>query len=368
MTPPPFIIGNIAESRWFAHAWRRRVIVVVLLVLFGLLALFPRQYRIAASLTPTDPATLGLSGALGQFGSFTNVFGSQAAIEVSLKVARSLEVRQIVVRKLDLVRTRHFADDRGALRWVEKQVDIRSLRGGIIQMEMKNADPQLGLSVVGAFADATRERLATISRQQTAYKRGVLVDLVKSSKRRLDLAQDDYDAFRRRTRYSQPGVSIGAIGQRGPAIQAALKAKEVQLQAARAFATDDNLSVRQIIAEVNALKTQLNEASSLDSSDPNSVNRVVVQSTQVQDLERDLGVARNLYESYRRFLDGTAVEDITATGNVRILEPPYVDTDREYSTLPAALFILVLLAGLAIEFYLLRPPLGSRSRELRQVP
>jgi capsule polysaccharide export protein KpsE/RkpR len=219
---------------------------------------------------------------------------------------------------------------------------------------------------VGALATATRERLARISQTQTAYKRRILEQLVGEAGDRYARAQAAYDDFRRRTRYSDPGASIDAIGARIPSIQAAIKAREVELRAARQFGTSQSFEVQQIEAEIAALNTQLRQAESLDASNPDSVNRVVVQSTQVEKLARELNIARTLYVSYQRFLEGTSAEDLASGANVRILEPPFIDPARQFRTLPLALLVLVVLGWAVIELYQARPPVGADGRHLRR--
>ncbi|WP_019517909.1 hypothetical protein [Sphingomonas sp. Mn802worker] len=367
MTPPRSIVDNLSANRILGRPWLRRVILGVLTIILAILTLFPREYRAAVSLTPSDPSALGLSGALGQLGALTNVFGSQAAVEISLKVARSVEVRQLVIERLKLVKSGEFANEVAAQRWIDKEVDIRSLRGGILQMSTKMEDPILAQRLVGTLAEATRDRLARISQTQTAYKRRILEQLVTQASDRYSRAQAAYDTFRRNTRYSDPGTSIEAIGQRIPDIQAAIKAREVDLRAAQQFGTAQSFAVQQIQAEIAALRAQLREAESLDVSDPNSVNRVVVQSTQVEKLARELNIARSLYVSYQRFLEGTSVEDLTSGANVRILEPAFIDPDRQFRTLPLALLAIVILAWATIELYQMRPPVGADPRNLRTV-
>lgn len=365
MTPPPSIIDNLSANRILGRPWLRRVILGVLTIILILMTLFPREYRAAVSLTPSDPSALGLGGALGQLGALTNVFGSQAAVEISLKVARSVEVRQTVINRLGLVKNGLLKDDIAAQRWIDKEVDIRSLRGGILQISTKMDDPALAQRLVAAVAEATRDRLAQISQTQTAYKRHVLEQLVTQASDRYTRAQTAYDNFRRTTRYSDPGTSIEAIGQRIPDIQAAIKAREVDLRAAQQFGTSQSFAVQQIQAEIAALRTQLRQAESLDASNPNSVNRVVVQSTQVEKLARELNIARSLYLNYQRFLEGTSVEDLTSGANVRILEPAFIDPDRQFRTLPLALLAIVLIGWATIELYQMRPPVGANPRNLR---
>ena len=71
-------------------------------------------------------------------------------------------------------------------------------------------------------------------------------------------------------------------------------------------------------------------------------------------------LAQSLYEAYRKYLQGTSVEDLTATATLRIIEPPFVDTSRQFNILFLALALLLVLTALTIEFYTLRPPLEAK--------
>jgi uncharacterized protein involved in exopolysaccharide biosynthesis len=325
-----------------------------------ILTVFPERYRAAVTLTPTDPQSLGLSGTLGQLGAINSVFGNQAALEVALRVARSEMARDYVIRKLNLGERLHEQDRLKLHRWLDHEVEIRSLRGGIVLIDMQSRDPALAEAVVGAFSDATQQRLAEISRRQTAYKRKILVQLVDDASQELSVAQARYDTFRLQNRSPSPATALQAVSDRIPQLEAEIKAKQVDLAAARQLYTDDNNVVRQMAAQVAALRQQLAEVQATNPDEDASVGRAVSASSRLFKLERDLTIARALYDSYLRYLQGTAVEDLTSTANIRILEPPFVDTSRQlYFPALAAALALALLWG-AIEFYRLRPPVGDR--------
>lgn len=360
MTPPRTIVGSLYHSRPLRRPWVRRTLIVITLAVLAVLTLFPERYRAAVTLTPTDPSSLGLASTLGQLGAQNTVFGSQAAVEISLRIANSVETRRAVIRRLKLVQRLDVPSEQAASRWLERNVSIRALRGSIVQVETLNRDPEFGRALVSAVTDELRNRLAVIARRQTSYKRDILLELVSQANDRLTRAQLAYDTFRRQTRFANPGGAIEAIGNRIPVLQAAIKAKEVELNAARQFATDENISVKQVLAEIASLRRQLAEFQALSPDNPNALGRVVQQSTQAQKLERELALANSLYYNYRNNLLGTTVEDLTSLANVRVLEQPFIDTDRQLNTLPLALFILVLLLGGAVEFYAMRPPVGDR--------
>ena len=354
------MIGTLAVPRAFGSPWLRRAIFIVLVAICVALALFPERYRAAATLAPSDPATLGLSGTLSQLGANNTVFGSQAAIEISLKVASGVYVRQIVARQLHVTEHEHLGSELAAMRWLDRQVTVRSVRGGILLIETWQHDPDFARQIVDAYATATRSRLAAVNRQQTGYKRRILDELVAQSSERLAKAQQDYDLFRLRARYPDPSFSIAAVSSRIPQLRQQIEAKQVQLNAERQFAADDNISVRQIVAQLTALRRQLAEAETLNPSKNSSVGEAVQESTRGKELQRKLLYAQALYDSYSRFLEGTAVEDMTSTANLRVLEPPYIDTQRQFNVPFVVAGILLALLGLAIEFYQLRPPLEAR--------
>jgi uncharacterized protein involved in exopolysaccharide biosynthesis len=360
MNAPPSMIGTLTHVRLFSRFWVRAAVFATLIAVALVFTFYPERYRAAVSLTPTDPQSLGLSGTLGQLGAINNVFGNQAAVEVAIRIARSELARDYVINKTHLAQRLKENDRIKLHRWLDDKVTIRSLRGGIVLIEMQSENPDLARDIVGAYADATQQRLADISRKQTAYKRDVLIQLVNEASQQLSVAQARYDHFRLQNRAPSPMTAVEAVSERIPQLEAAIKAKQVDLAAARQLYTDQNNIVRQLSAELAALQRQLVELKATGPSDDATVGRAVSSSSQLFKLERDLGIARALYDNYLRYLQGTAVEDLTSTANIRILEPPYVDTERQLWLPSLALAIALGMLWAAIEFYRMRPPPGDR--------
>jgi uncharacterized protein involved in exopolysaccharide biosynthesis len=366
MNAPVSIVGRISHIQLLDRARIRAAIFGSVIAVLLALTFFPERHLAATSLTPTDPESLGLSPTLGQLGAINNVFGNQAAVEVAMRIAKSVYVRDSVIDELKLQKQLAPMNRLEIHRWLQDKVDIRSLRGGIITIEMLDRNENLARAIVGAYARGTQERLAEISRRQTAYKRDVLLKLVSDASSRLAVAQSDYDQFRLRNRYADPRASMQAIGKQIPELEGAIKSKQVEIASARKMFTDDNVIIIQLRAQLAALQQQLSEAKAINPQRPDSVGKLVSASSQLFKLERDLGIAKALYDSYMRYLQGTAVEDLTSTANVRVLEEPYVETQRQLNLPALAAAIAIFLLWMSIEFYRFRPPVGDAfARQLR---
>ena len=360
MTPPRTLVGTIADWRVLERPLPRRLLFTVLIALFALLAFFPERYRSAVTLTPSDPSTLGFNPAQVQLSALGNVFGNQTALEVAMKVAGSVQVRDQVIKDVKLAERLKSKDRERLHRWLERNVDIRSLRGGIIQIQMLNSDGEFAKKVVTAYEAATRNQLARIFREQATYKQDVLLKLVTEASDRVATAQARFDSFRLATRTPDPAAEASVAGARVNMIRQSIRRKEIELSSARQMYSDSNLVVRQLASELATLRGQLGQAEAVSLQPAEGVGRAIQSSSQYMKLQREVAIAQSLYETYLRQLEGASVDDMTSSANLRVLEPPFIDTSRQINRAALAVAIALLLLWLAIEFYRLRPPAGRR--------
>ena len=168
MSPPKSFAGSLAGLGFVNRPLVRRLVFAILIAIFVVLGYFPERYRAAVTLTPSDPSTLGFNPTQVQLGALNSVFGNQAAIEIALKVANSVQVRDRVAQQLKLQQKLGLNSRAATHRWLERNLDIRSLRGGIIQIQTKLGDADFAKQIVGAFEDASRVQLAEINRRHLA--------------------------------------------------------------------------------------------------------------------------------------------------------------------------------------------------------
>jgi hypothetical protein len=350
-------LRDTLELRWLTdRALRRRVAVVVSLLLL-LLTFFPRPYRASVSLTPLDQSAAGLAPALAGLGAFASFLGNQQISEVHLRVGRSVEVRRDVVVRMNLAKAWGTRDEAALLRRLDREITIRTLRGGILVLETKNRDADYAQRLIQAYLGALQDRLGVLSREQTAYKRNILADRLKDANDRLKAAEKRLDQFRLANESPDPSNALAAVGRRLPALKELLRSKEMQLQVAKQFETENNYSVQTILAEIQEVKRQMAIATAPGVSEQVSVERIVARTTELNYLMRDVHYARVLYDSYQRLLEGTSLEDLISRLNLRVIEPPHIEPDIQINYPALALLAAYLAIVLAFEFNLV----GRRS-------
>ena len=149
------LIGRLAESRVLARPLTRRSVFAVLAGVLTLLTFYPERYRATMLLAPPD---LGVQmGAIGQLGGLNGLIGTQYQPERLLAVARSPQVALAVARELKLPATR------ATLRDIAWQTNVRTLRGGIVEVEAIDADPAQALLLADKLGTAARARLIALA-------------------------------------------------------------------------------------------------------------------------------------------------------------------------------------------------------------
>jgi hypothetical protein len=103
MTPRHSFTGSLAGLKSLDRLWKRALLFGVPIVALVGFAAFPEKFRVEASLTPTDPGSLGLSNTLEQFGALNSVFGKQAAVEIALRIGNSIYTRDRVCQKSNCI-------------------------------------------------------------------------------------------------------------------------------------------------------------------------------------------------------------------------------------------------------------------------
>ncbi|RSV50387.1 hypothetical protein CA233_06495 [Sphingomonas sp. ABOLD] len=360
MRRPLSILDVILGWSWMRRPWLRRAILALACVVLALLAIFPRVYVAEMKLAPQDSDTASLRSLIAQMGgNYAALLGQHEAVEIDLAIGRSFEVQSEVARRLGWVKGNSPAQFGDAVRKVQKHAEVRALRAGILEIEVTGHDAADVVNTVNVYSDVMRERLSRLSDEKADYKRTILEQRMAAARERLQNAQAAVERFRQNNGVITPDTQTDQAVANLSGLRARYQAIQVQLAKLRQFNTDDSFEVRSAQAELAGLQKQI---AASESGIPNkaglSASSLGSKSLQFAKLEQELKFAQSVYDSYMRYFEGSAIEKLTANFNMQVIEPANLDLGWHFNTIPAILFLLLAVIGVAAEFIFFRPPPG----------
>ena len=344
---------------------RRRAYALAALLLV-LLTVFPQPYVARAKVLPQDNNSIGLGSMMnalgGQLQGFASLFGgAKQQTDMYLAVGRSSEVSDAVIRKLKLVGPGGYASAPKARLALAKQVDVHSLTGGIIEIEVRTHSAEEAETLTRAYVGAIGDRIIALGKDRIERKRTIVAERFKEAADRVATTENALNDFRRRNHLAEPQAELGAALSVRAGLEARLQAKQVELQTLQKFQGPENPQLTAVQSEVAALRAQVARSGQADvgPAGPNVAGLSEV-SGEYLDRYRDYRFAQALYEVYARSSEEVAVETLAGetAANVQIIEAPRLDADRKYNICAAALLALALLAALFTEIY--APATGVR--------
>lgn len=360
------ILSTVLGWRWIRDPWKRRGLVAAAALPLAILCVWPRTYMARSRLLPDsgDGGLASLIGAAGGAGvglsALGALVGTPQSIESDLAIARSQPVIADVAQRL---RARGMTGGRNPDRLeatIRHQVEVEATRGSILQLTMYDHDPVFAKAVIADYVLAVRARLADLKLEQTAQKRAVAVDRMTEATAALAHAQSALDSFRAANRLAAPEVQLGASISLLTELEGKLQAAEAELKALLEFATPDNIQVQAAKAEISSLQSQIAAAQASAKANPSlSVGGMSPKITEYENLYRDEKYAEAAFEIYKRYLDTVTVDQLSATINVDVLDPAYVDPDRHYNVRAVGALLLLLVMEALAEFYVARPSVGQ---------
>jgi hypothetical protein len=374
MTPPRTILGTVMQSPWMREPLKRRSILAVIAVVLAVFCVWPRPYLARAQLMP-DNSGGGLASLLGQTGgggalaSLGALVGGRQSIESDLTIARSLAVAEDAAKTLrqEKLLPAEVANKEGpdrAVSALRHKAEIEVVRGGILQVSVVDHRPDFAKALVSAYELAIRNRLEGLNIEQAKQKKAIAADRLADASINLARAQSELDRFRLANRLAEPQLELGAAVSLVSGLEARLAAQQAELATLEKFATNDNIGVQTARAEVEAIQGQIAAAEASAKSGPGSnVGQMRPIISQYENLYRSEKFAEAEYEIFKRYLDTVTVEQMSAGVSMNVVEPPYLDPDRQFNEHALAALLLLILVAVLAEFYIQRPPIGATARE-----
>lgn len=351
------IVDSLARTQWFTNTERRRVVFGIAAFALLLFSIFPRHYKAAVDLAPQDTTTAGLSSILSSLGNnYASLLGNHQPVEMDVTIARSYQVAERAAQKLGMIDNANlYASTASAVREIRSKVEVNALRGSIIEVEVRDRNPEAALKIASAYSDALQDQLTALSLEAAEYKRSVLQNRFVDVSKRLEKAKAAVADFRTKYRMSSPNAENAfAVGQVA-SLRNQITMTRMELARSLRFNTEESLTVKQLRSNLAVLENELKQSTQANQlPDGPTAMEMVQLHTKYADLEREEVFAQGLFDAYTRYLEGVNLEELTSSFNMRSIQAPYVDPTFQFNIWAVLALIGLVCFAVASELYIAR--------------
>lgn len=196
-------------------------------------------------------------------------------------------------------------------------------KSGIISVSVSDTSPEMAVQLAQSVFDETLDVMQNVAVTPSAKQRLFIEEQLKINNEALISAEKDLSAFLKDTGMSSPSGTPSDIGSLG-ALQARMVAKEIEIKAARRFATDANPKLKQLQAEYNAIKKQFeaNKGMLSASSGTGEIKNITESSLKYAALFREYKFRESLVSILLRQYETAKIREAQDPIVIQLLSPP----------------------------------------------
>ena len=367
------------ESRrvaWARLLWSERIflnkVTVRGLILATLIAfLLPVRYQSKTRLMPPDEqsgsglamlaafAGKGSSSSRGGIGSaLGGGLGGMAGDLLGLKSSGALFIDMLegptvqdgLIQRFDLRKVywdRYWQDARKDLK---KHTDIsEDHKSGVITVVVTDHDPHRAQQMAQAYVDQLDQLVARVSTSSARREREFIEQRLKAVRQNLDDASQQFSEYASKNGTFDVPSQTKAMVESEAALQGQLIAAQSQLESLQQIYTDNNIRVRSLRAQVEALKRQVENMSGnkadLTSDDSQiagdfpSIRKLPLLGVRWANLYRETKIQETVYELLTQQYEFAKIQEAKEIPTVKVLDPAELPEKKSF---PPRIWIIVL--------------------------
>jgi uncharacterized protein involved in exopolysaccharide biosynthesis len=249
---------------------RRRMFILGFTVAAAVLSaivvlLLPSEYTASTLVLPPAQNSSSSSALLGQLagsGGLASVAGSSLGIkssgEMYVSLFRSRTVESAVIKRFGLSTRYHAKKPSQALSSFERNSTVLlGAKDGLIRVTVTDRDAKVSSEIANGYVEEFRKLSADLAITEASQRRIFFQQQLLEAKENLASAEEAMKRTEQSTGVLQIDSQSRALIESAAQLRAQVVAKEVQLQAMRLYATDQNPDAMMAAQQLAALKAQL---------------------------------------------------------------------------------------------------------------
>lgn len=339
--------------------------------------LIPSRYTASTLVLPpsqNSSMSSALMGQLGSSGALASIAGQSLGIknpsDMYVSLFRSETVEDALIRRFGLMsryRKKKISDARRAFE--NRSTVLLGAKDGLIRISVTDRDPKLAAEIANAYVDEFRKLTANLAITEASQRRVFFQQQLLEATQSLTAAEEAMKRTQQSTGILQLDSQAKSLIESAALLRGQIAAKEVELQAMRSYATDDNPQIVIVEQQLAGLKTQLAKLSgSVDSSSSDIIvpkGNMPQAGMEYLNKLRDVRYYETITELIAKQFEMAKLDEARQGAIIQVADPALIPDARSFPkrmlTILLALlgsFILACLCSFVIEgFQRLKPRL-----------
>ncbi|MEO2217856.1 Wzz/FepE/Etk N-terminal domain-containing protein [Chromobacterium vaccinii] len=220
-------------------------------------------FTASSSIMPPQQQNSGMGALLGQLGGLASMAGAGGISglknpnDLYIGMLQSRTVADRLIRRFQLKDRYEQETLDGTRRVLKSRTAIINGKDGLININVDDADPNFAAQLANAYIDELKQLNQVLAMTDAAKRRLFFEQQLKQAKEQLTSAETALRQTQEKTGLIQPEGQLPAIVGSVTQLRASIAAKEVQLEAMRSYATQQNPLYIRTEQELSGLHEQL---------------------------------------------------------------------------------------------------------------
>jgi len=311
---------------------RKRIAIYVLvaMVIGAAIALIIKPtFTASALIMPPQQGQSSLTSVLGQLGSLASLAGVSSQVkspaDMYIGVLESRTISDHLIEKFnlkELYRTKTMEDTRDALK---RHTKLLAGKDGLIHISVDDHSPTRASDMTNAYVDELYLMNSHLAISEAAQRRVFFDQELANERNSLTTAEDALRQMEEKTGVIQITGQAESIIRSIAQVRAEIAAREVELQATRTFATDQNPDAMRIQQEINSLRDQLSKLENDPRASQLSAGNLQAGRVPAVGLEyarklRDVRFNEALYELLTKQYEAARIDEAKAAPLIQVVD------------------------------------------------
>jgi len=241
-------------------------------------------------------------------------------------IAKSRTIIDLIIDKYDLLSYYDVEYRENARRILSEAISAKTdEKSGVITIAVADKDPILAANITNDIVNELQNLLQTLAITRISQQRLFLENQLKQAHHSLIQAEEEFQKYQMQTGLLNVDVQMQALMDSIANIQAQIAVKEVQLKAARTFATAQNPEIKRLQAELAGLKKELKNLEAKAGGDnPNPIpafKEIPQAGIEYARRLRDLKFQETLYETLLQQYQAAVMAEASEGLVIQVVDP-----------------------------------------------